>query len=340
VAFTKKRKFNNKKVEKSMSIKKTALKNTAAAVIGLSSGAVFAGTMGPVCSAVNVTVPCEATAWEFGGKGIYFQPTLGGNDLASQRTYTLPNGETAIRGKNPSYAWGFFLEAGYHFNTGNDLNLNWYHLRKNNSGVFTNYNSTNGATNYVTVDPQWDMVNIEFGQHVDFGENKSIRFHGGAQYARLSADTSLTNGQTTNLTGISTVSNPTYNGFGPRVGADMAYDWGNGISIYANGAASLLAGTSKFNNTVTVGGAVAPLAAGTTSVVGSTTQVVPELDAKLGATYTYALAQGDLTLDAGWMWVNYFQVLQNSVFDASSAAQGNLGLQGPYVGLTWLGNVA
>ena len=314
-------------------LKKTALKKTAAAVLGLSSSAVFAGTMGPVCSAVNVTVPCETTAWEFGGKGIYFQPTLGGNDLASQRTITLPSGQQSVNGKNPSYAWGFFLEAGYHFNTGNDLNVNWYHLRKNNSGTFTNYNTTNGATNYVTVNPQWDAVNIEVGQHVDFGENKSIRFHGGAQYARLAGDTTLTRGETTSLTAQSATSNPTYNGFGPRVGADMAYDWGNGISIYANSAAALLAGTSKFDNAVTT-------AAATSSVVGSTTQVVPELDAKLGATYTYALAQGDLTLDAGWMWVNYFEVLQNSVFDVTSTTKGNLGLQGPYVGLTWLGNVA
>ena len=319
----------------------TALKKTAAAVIALSSGAVFAGTMGPVCSAVNVTVPCESTAWEFGGKGIYFQPTLGGNDLATQRTYTLPAGQTAVFGKNPSYAWGFFLEAGYHFNTGNDVNVNWYHLRRNNSGTYTNFNSTTGATNYVTVNPQWDAVNMEFGQHVDFGENKSIRFHGGAQYARVAGDSTLTTGQTPTLGSIGASANPTYNGFGPRLGADMAYDWGNGISIYANGAAAILAGTSKYDNSLTLGTAAGDYPAGTTSVVGSTTQVVPELDAKLGATYTYALAQGDLTLDAGWMWVNYFEVLQNSVLSTSSSAQqGNLGLQGPYVGLTWLGNVA
>jgi hypothetical protein len=353
-----KRKFNNKKVEKRMS----NLKKTAIAVLALSSGAVFAGTMGPVCSAVNVTVPCESTAWDLGGKALYFQPSISGANAGSSKTLTSGAGQSVDVGRNPKWGWGFMIEGSYHFNTGNDLNLNWYHVGTSRSGGFNG--STTITSNqssllepasaniesltinrvYNTVDPKWDMVNLEFGQHVDFGESKSIRFHGGFEFARLTANNSIAmNGSAVTVLPRTTPSfstrlgtNPSYNGFGPRFGADMSYDWGNGLGIYANGATALLAGTSKYSTTATnveLGRSV------TTS--GSSTVVVPELEGKLGATYSYATAQGDLTFDAGWMWINYFNAVRSqsaSVF--SNTSDGNFGMQGVYFGLKWLGNVA
>lgn len=335
------------------------LKKTAVAVLALGSSAVFAGSMGPVCSAVNVTVPCETTAWAFGGKALYLQPTLGGSGVGTQTTFTDLAGVSQTLGQNPQYSWGFMIEGAYHFNTGNDLNVNWYHINRSSSRTLSAYgpitNTTPFATTAITggpdsisVDPHWDAVNIEFGQHVDFGENKSIRFHGGGEYARLTGNSSfsgtrtitgtLVDGTPLAATEANVVTNsPTYNGFGPRIGADMAYDWGNGLGIYANGAGSLLAGTSKFTrtlvNTSTTESFGTASAGGTTS--GSATIIVPELEAKLGATYTYAMAQGDLTLDAGWMWVNYFNAVQSSGTDVT-----DFGLQGPFIGLKWLGNVA
>lgn len=330
------------------------LKKTAVAVLALSSSAVFAGSMGPVCSAVNVTVPCETTAWDFGAKALYLQPTLSGG--YSETTVGAAAGSAGQFGRNAQYNWGFMIEGSYHFNTGNDLNLNWYHLSNSSTrnfagggllpislGPLATIAIAPGAST-VSIDPQWDAVNIEVGQHVDFGENKSIRFHGGGQYARLTNTTTFSGSNTVSATtpfgplaGVYSSSgsmNPTYNGFGPRLGADMAYDWGNGLGLYANGAAAILAGSSKFST------AYSDSLGNVVSTNSSKTVVVPAIDAKLGATYTYAMAQGDLTLDAGWMWVNYFSVNQNPGSLLAGGADGDFGLQGPFIGLKWLGNVA
>lgn len=323
------------------------LKKTAVAVLALGSSAVFAGSMGPVCSAVNVTVPCEATAWEFGAKALYLKAETGSNSGFSPLLASSNLVDHA-----PNYNWGFQIEGAYHFNTGNDLNLNWYHLSHSSDSAlgaqaptaFTNPAGLGGLTTLTVnsaaldISPKWDAVNIEFGQHVDFGDNKAIRFHGGAQYARVAnhIDSASNVSFTSTDPVVSVVAlgqdqdyHHTYNGFGPRVGMDMSYDWGNGLGIYANGATAILAGTrsNSLAYSDTLGNVV--------SSNQSRTAIVPVIDAKLGATYTYAMAQGDLTLDAGWMWVNYFSARSNANNDVS-----DFGLQGPFIGLKWLGNVA
>jgi len=325
--------FNNNKVEKSM----LNLKKTALAVLALGSTAAFAGTMGPVCSAVNVTVPCENTAWDLGGRALYVQTT--GVPSVGQNTITVGN-TTGTFGVNPQWSWGFQLEASYHYNTGNDFNLNWYHLRSDNSSATgahnfgsiyapgetaaSTYNITSASGNIATA---WDTVNMEFGQHVDFGENKFARFHAGAAWTRVGdsgavATNGTVNGNTYNQ---STSYSEVFNGFGPRVGTDLTYDWGNGLSIYGDGALGLLAGTGKSSSTTQ----------GATFSI-SQTRVVPELDAKLGAMYTYAMAQGDLSLDVGWVWANYI----NSLTSLDDSITHDFGVQGLYFGLKWVGSVA
>lgn len=323
------------------------LKKTAVAVLAFGSSAVFAGSMGPVCSAVNVTVPCESTAWDFGAKALYMKAQSSTNSGFS------PILNSDVVDHAPNYNWGFQIEGSYHFNTGNDLNINWYHINKSSSATLgaqaatsfvapTNLGGTETTTlnsASLSLDPKWDAVNFEFGQHVDFGDNKAIRFHGGAQYARLSDDVDSTSNVTYTQTSPSaTLTNfvqssdyhHTYNGFGPRLGMDMSYDWGNGLGLYANGATAILAGTRSHSVTYTDSN---NSTARNYSL--SRTAIVPAVDAKLGATYTYAMAQGDLTLDAGWMFVNYFNVTSNVEGDVS-----DFGLQGPFIGLKWLGNVA
>ena len=321
------------------------LKKTAVAVLALGSSAVFAGTMGPVCTPGSVTVPCERSAWDFGGYALYLEPSYSGHNYAgSVQNGTATTSNQHYNNNAPHWGWGFKLEGSYHFYTGNDLNLNWYHFDNKTSKTFvvgagsTAYDRfgaplTGPGAIAASATPKWDAVNLEFGQHVDFGDREKIRFHGGVQYVRIN-----TQGHVNYLLGSPVIDtyiaeNLTYNGFGPRAGMDMAYHWGNGFAMYANSALSLLAGSSKFNNSFATNPAIVA------TYTGSTTAVVPEVEAKLGATYTYAMAQGDLSLDVGWMWINYFNANQMGTFGAATV-QTDVALQGPYIGLKWVGNVA
>ncbi|MCA0402436.1 MAG: hypothetical protein LCH30_01430 [Proteobacteria bacterium] len=305
------------------------LKKTAVAVLALGSSAVFAGTMGPVCTPGNVTVPCEQTAWDFGAQALYLEPTL---SSGAQYDYyaTTADGFGTYRTRQ-NWDWGFKIEGSYHFHTGNDLNVNWYHLDNNSDHSRYDLYRFDYA-------PKWDAVNIELGQHVDFSEWKTIRFHGGAQYARIENNRELRYIDGTRLTRHEN----RFNGFGPRFGADMSYNLGNGFSVYGNGATAILVGTSKLNH---LGYDLSALGYGRDRA--SRTVLVPELEGKLGGKYTYAMAQGNLILDAGYMWVNYFNAehrINNYGTTATgvanySVSENSVGFNGPYFGLKWVGNV-
>ena len=324
-----------------------SIKKTMTAVLVLSSGAVFSGSMGPVCSSVNVTIPCENTAWEVGGHAIYLQPTSTVNSF----NFTGTSGTNGSLNNFPDpWAWGFQLEAGYHYGTGSDTNLNWYHI--NNSGTkapnitgqsvaLTNYTATTipaNSTAVFSINPKWDEVNLEFGQHVDFGETKSIRFHGGIQYARLDNPGSVSINVPADATSAYASNSASYNGFGPRVGLDFNYNWGNGLGIYADGATSILAGSAKFSS---YGNVIASGLQTSAALSGSATAIVPELESKLGIQYDYPLAEGDLSFDFGWVWINYFNS-QSNVFNSTQneVISGDFGLQGLYFGMKWMANVA
>ena len=311
------------------------------AFLAFGSSALFAGDMGPVCSPSAATVPCKKSAWEFGAQALYLQPNYPEQTFYSS---TVVNRVQTFQKMPYDWGWGFKLEGAYHFNTGNDVNLNWYHYDKTTNGIFPADITIDRHGHIFSerlnsgLKSKWDAVNLELGQCVDFAAFKNIRFHGGAQYARIE-NTQFING-TGALGNVAASLNETYNGFGPRIGADMSYGWRNGFSIYSNGAALLLVGTSSFTDTTTNN-----IANGIIYSAASSTVIVPELEVKLGVKYTYVIAQGDLSLDAGWMWLNYFNAQQDS--NGANATNANptviqtdFSLQGPYVGLKWVGNMA
>jgi hypothetical protein len=317
-----------------------SLKKATIAILALGSSTVLAGTMGPVCTPGNVTVPCANTAWDVGGSALYLQ-------IMNDDTLSLslnPNGLGSPRSFDSNlqaqWNWGFEIEGSYHFNTGNDFIISWYHVdtsMKNRDFTFTEPN--------VAVDfghkNRWDAVDGEFGQFVNISANKKIRFHGGFQFASIKRSAYVDVTGTLDVGGVpvpftATLDrNSQYNGFGPRTGIDMNYVFANGFGIYAKAATVLLVGTAK-SNAVTSFNIDADLLEGRFDINSSRTALIPELEAKLGAMYTYAIAQGDLILDGGYMWFNYFNALQASGADVKAT---DFGASGPYFGLKYVGNV-
>lgn len=304
-----------------------------AVVLALESPIGYAGAMGAVCTPENSTIPCEQKKWDFGAKALYLQVSKG---PLSYPFYYLSNDTNKFVNENP-WMWGFMIEGSYHLSTGKDINLNWYH---DNSTAITRVGSApiSSTSNFVTeIGPltltgkrSWDAVNLEFGQHVDYGQSVAVRYHAGFEYVHIGY-TGIIQAYGSAPVIFNTTRALHYSGFGPRVGADVNYALGYGLTPYINGAVALSAGSSKFNYRTSS----RPPIYGRS---GAAINVVPEMELKAGLKYTYPTQYGDISVDGGWMWINYIDALQYG--DDDFAHTAHFALQGPYFGFKWLGNIA
>lgn len=308
----------------------------------LATSYAHAGTMGPVCTKSSLTVPCLNSSWEFGGQALYLNTSYTGpySIMGGTFTVTETTDETLIR-RNPGFGWGFQLSAAYHFNTGNEININWYHLDNSNNSIFVNDDESFIDAANITYSShtktEWDAVNFEFAQHVNVSDQVNMRFYEGAQYGHIKNTSKLTvqsdpNGNTNSIPGDYVSSSVNYNGFGPRIGTDLSYDVFHGLSIYGKAATGLLIGTNKYSVFDTSG-----LLDSVRSVSYSSSIMVPELEGKLGGTYAFALNSGNIVLDGGYMWVNYFNAIQHAN-PGKVMATSNVAFNGPYFGAKWVGN--
>ncbi|GGI93340.1 Lpg1974 family pore-forming outer membrane protein [Legionella impletisoli] len=353
-----------------------SFKKTVTAILIATASSAYAGGMGTMCTAENVTVPCEQYGWAIGAQALYLKPSYSGSlNVIASRVLSTTTGAYGLFGpenvtvditNEPDFNWGFKLEASYFFLTGNDLTLNWYHLAPQTTTTsvanvispslrelpWVNHHVP--ETIQFSIKPQWDAVNFEFGQHADFGPFKNIRFHGGLQYTEIDTDivrtgtvTVWTNvARTITETATYTVNHSLeYSGIGPRIGLDLAYDMEYGFGVYAKSAATTLWGRSKFSRTATDTVDAIERTGDFLSVVtsisdsGSRTMLIPELELKIGLTYDCNLGAGNFGVDLGYMFVNYFHALRDSQRH-NHVLDSDFGIQGPYLGLKWVGMFA
>ncbi len=322
------------------------IKKTTLAVLGLAvSGFATAGTMGPVCAPGNVTVPCEAQAWDLGVQALYLKSAY-----TADRAYRpmLQASNTEVQN---DWDWGYRLEGSYHFNTGNDATMTWMHYQSEaNQGGFVGFFPVPplfGSAYVLNRDNEFDQINLVLGQHVDVGLVKKMRFYGGLQWAHIRDNSTNFYASPAPLaptiTGLNQFDNADYKGYGPVIGIDYAYYLTSEFSLTANGSSSVLYGTSRVAN-----GFVGTPANGVVAArAGKKRAVVPSLEAKLGLNYAYSMPMGTLNLEAGYQAVNYFNALQGGgsagLLLIPGAPLGNFsesdfGMYGPYFGLKYVGN--
>lgn len=301
----------------------------------------FAGGLGPLCNNEDVTFPCEQSAWAFGVDFPYLQsriPALGyyGSSVPERKADKQFNHLTY------DWNWGFKLQGSYYFNTGNSIDVNWYHFTNSQTTALPN-NLNDPFQNKLTQDvtgsnnPRWDEVDADFGQRIDLSKRSELKIYAGVEYVRVRfsggySAQGLINPSVNFSGNVAVLRDIIFNGFGPRIGANLLYGKIYGFSGYVQTATSALIGQSSFHRKLIYGQSVM-------ITKGQNDAIVPELQLKAGIQFIYPMAQSDLIIDGGWFFTNYFHIMHEGV--ASGVVHlSDFSIQGPYIGLRWIGSTS
>lgn len=325
--------------------------------------------------------------FELSGSLLVLQPGVDNPTFGTRVSpYPVPSPNWNDQTISPNFQPTFNLGFRYMPNESNDVSVDWTHLNtsKNTSYTVNPINQMTGPSYYIG--PQaanygmglggatfsYDAVNIEGGhtfcpecafqfrpfagvEFVDINNSQSGAFSNaaGAQ-VHTNGPNSTSNRVTSKFTGI-----------GPRGGASATYNWGD-IQFIGKFGGGLLIGTQQSNfeaiTTCTDGCTGAGITTPTSyAIVGnyqtwtspSSTKVVPTIDTKLAAAYSFApTSYGQFKIEAGYQAAVYFNVanqyhLTNVVPAANGSAptgiylatgsrtQNNFFVQGPYLSGKW-----
>ncbi len=310
--------------------KKTSL---ALIVLGLSTAAFANGGSftAPAKADFAVTVPNQDAGWHVGVNGLVFKGTSRYNRFAQ----TTSGDTTTNHAVDPDFDLGFDVNAGYHFaGTGSDVSAAFEYFNSDDDDSVTFANTVPGTT--VTkqkADAEVDYWAVDLMGHtaVDVGNNLDMLFGAGLRYANLD-NTYTTSEYKTPATGMFRDNEVKLDsdlwGIGPRITFDGFYDIVSGFGIEAGLGASMLFGDQDVTTTTRNFNADGTLFSNSVVKTEDSNQVTPELDAKLGLGYIYHINQDySMGFHAGWKSINYFE----------GGVTGDVGMTGPYFGLTFRG---
>lgn len=307
----------------------------------------------------------------FGGEGLDLQARNGDLDFVTVLgTGTSPIGTVGL---HPTYAWGWRLFGGLLFCNNNDATFSWLRYRHTNDNDFGTPVSPTALDTplpsilrfmgpepwsniFADVDFQLDDAYLVFGHTVNLGA-WSVRFAGGAEYAKIHNDMTVQGIEETVNSGLQILDELNgydveshFHGFGPRVELDFVYHLPYGLSAFAKPNVALIIGSRNIEVTN-----IFPDPENSDSLLDyeftNRRVVIPKLGIKLGLGFTYAMGDvgGEggiagpfnncgLTIEAGWQADTYIHAVERPEGFTTLTANNlhtrtsNFGIQGFFVG--------
>ncbi len=341
----------------------------------------------------SLNIPNLKSGIEITLEGLLLRPHGSNLDYATTDNFTANDDDTFplfnlsndqdVKTVNPNYQLGFRVGLGYVFaDSGNDLQLNWTHFQhtySNSSSIGDNQFLVTGAgvplinpnlfdflTGDVTASSsvkfQFDSIDLDVGQYVNVGTRLQTRLFGGLRYAYVKQNTSndydATYADAADPNLFITYDeddtfNSKFNGLGPRLGFQAAYNVYDCFGVTGSIAGSLLVGKVKSTSDQNfelnfVDNDIAPPVdvpvSFSVSNDSNVWRIVPEVDARLGVNYTWLFAnQSALTLEAGYQVTQYFnavdkietQFSQTGGVLSTNRVTSDVGNEGPYLSLNY-----
>lgn len=333
----------------------------------------------------NTSSPKFCGDFYIGLTGFYLQPNGSRSDLNDESNWlgqdpTINDLVTAefasnMRRIDPDYKWQYEVIVGYDIPcTANNIELSYFHLNtkdhlhsdlSDNALIVSKYFIANGQLPFFGEDPltaydnavqleyKVDKIDLTVGRQIkDVCGGFKLHPAIGIRYAQLEHrfDNHFEAASDDNFFHADNVVYSEFRGQGPVLALDARYGWTNAFGIVGHFDTSLIVGSVRSNNNITLrtidgddtGGAYASWSTPTSN------RLVSSVSGKLGIDYTHCYCnKSSLTIEVGYLASKYFDAFDltrgdvlmddmssSNLPDLRDVETNNFSYRGPYINLT------